>query len=668
MNRLKLRPSSVTRQRGIGLLEVLIAALVLAIGVAAVTKLQGDFFAASGESKARAEALAIAQSRLETMRNYMNEIETQTEFQTTYDVVSDANTATINGVNASYSREETIAANGEGRTVTVTVAWDDALGDEQSVALSTVLVFVSPRAPGDAANEAAGPLVSAPTGRAELGKGAAPVGATLTSNSDGTSLYDSGDGNLNLVFGGGNKIVLTLVDACDAAGGNCTDFVKISGRVFIDAATQSINPGEINVQASDAAFCTRFFEVGGSVSVVQPSTTSAALTASGDYKYFDYTCYLGGGWHGNIGLLLSGGIAQNDKVCMGDPVSANAWEAPVIGTRRAYRGMIYTKDTNGDPVVDANGDVVYESYGVADAAVIPNISAGEHPHDFVIGTMATSALDGSNCISAGLMVRNDANVNGTAGDLFEGNPEDFVCLNDGLLDAYDTAVYGSYTTCPYDPTDPPIQRHVIAGAYTMIGDSSAYNDAVFDAISFYTSDGFGNCQQWDPAPGNYTRQYACSVYDWGTGWTGTVSTHAGFYSLEVACMPSPNSFSNLTADTANNDMTCILGNRIRVNGTVTTSNANKVLDTVTGNGVSCVVTADGMSYSCMTDVFDTDFWSGTLTFTASGGHICAQSVSWGTGSVSSTTGGTSVLTGSLIPAGAYSFNLNIENNSNSCTP
>jgi hypothetical protein len=153
--------------------------------------------------------------------------------------------------------------------------------------------------------------------------------------------------------------------------------------------------------------------------------------------------------------------------------------------------MIYKIDDQGVPITDGNGDIIYYSKAIADATDLP--PTGGHTHDFVIASMSASDTEGSKCTSNGVLVRTDSNVNGTAGDLFDGNPYDFECLNAGYLDTYDTGTYGSRSTCPYDPSDPPSSRHVLNGTVYVTGTDDTTNDTLVGALNVYTSDGPGNC-------------------------------------------------------------------------------------------------------------------------------------------------------------------------------
>lgn len=652
-------------QTGFSLIEVLTSVIVVAFGLLAVTALQSRLITQSGENKAQAEAVALAQARIEQVRNYTNRARSRGAFDTLYAATNGyGNSTTVNGVNAVFTRQESIAAAGDTKQVSVRVAWTNQRGVSQSVALATELGWESPRAIGDLARTDAEPLVGAPTGRAHLGEGVRPNGAATVANGDGTEIYDDDSGDLKLIDDG--HIVLTLEQACQ--NDSCIDFVEIAGRVYIDTDTQNnLQPGEVQVIASDASYCKRYYTPTGSeVTVgVTNDTASTISTPGGDYEYFDYRCYLGGGWHGSIGILLDGGLALTDKICQGDPVSMNAWEQPVIAARRAYRGMRYRIDnsTPSGKAENANGDPIYYSIGIADAAKLPDpTEPTDKTHDFVIGHLSTSATEGSNCISQLVMVRPDSNVNGAPGDLFAGVPADFVCLNPGNVDTFDTSIYGVTNVCPYDPTDPPARRHIIQGSITVAADADLAAAVVL--ITVNTSDGPGNCTTGSFTHGGsaFTASYSCDVYDWGAGWNGYLQVKPN--STDVACDDRGTDgardqrmyLTSVTGDRTDKDFSCAAGNIVVVTGTVTTSNANKTLRSATINAIngSCAVATDRLSYSCTTGVFDTSSWSGTITFTATSGKVCGTNVNVNTG--------TATLT-NLAP-GEHPLDLRIVNNTN----
>ncbi len=475
---------------GISLVEVLVTMAVLGTGLLAVASFQSGLLTNSGTSKASSEALAFAQARIEKFRDFKigdtDLVTSRTEFDSVFtdsngsyafDTFSDGqggSTTTYQGNNANYTRKYLITGgNGEEKSIEVIVDWTNRKGEAQSIVLNTEIDWKAPRLVGDLALESRGSKIPAIAGRASIGDGTLPTGVSTTPNGDGTALYDDGSGDLKLVVG--NDIALTLTNACQENGGNCIDFVKIKGRVFIDVVTTNTPPGEVYVVASGAAYCHRYYlDADGAPVNVTELTTSAALTVSnGDYNYYDYTCYLGGGWLGNIGVLLEHGISQNDKICMGDPTSNVSTEQPVIAARRSYRGMLYKHDLNNSPsyqeqytVTNTDGSnstfTRYYSVGIADSVELPDpVDNSQKPHDFVLSSLAVAVTSGSKCIevsagSPGPMMRPDTDVDndGNNGDMFAGMPTDWVCLNsssNSYLDGFDSSIFGADSSCAYDP-------------------------------------------------------------------------------------------------------------------------------------------------------------------------------------------------------------------------
>ena len=663
------------RHWGFGLIEILVTLGILSVGIVGVTVLQSTVTKQSSENKSRTEALAIAQSRIEDMRNYTGDVDTLAEFQAQFANTNGfANSTTITGTNATFTRAEQIGSSGDLKTVTVQVSWTDNDNLTQTVSLNSRLSYIAPRSIGDTALEAAASVVDAPTGRARLGEGQLPANAVTVSNGDGTSLYDDGGSDLMLVSD--DQIVLTLTEACQTEDGTCIDFVKIKGRIYIDQASQSsLNPGEVYVIASDAAFCARHFmpanaSPGTPATPVTSNTTNTRLTANGDYEWFDYTCYIGGGWHGNVGILIAGGLANSDKICVGDPVTTDAWATPVIASRRVYRGMLYKPDPNSTTTIpgdngntiavesysDGNGGTLprFYSQGIADSTELP--ADGEHTHDFVIGSFQQGLTDGSNCKTQGTMLRTDSTASGVAGGLFASMPNDFVCLNAGYLDDFDADVYASRSNCPYDPSDPPSTRHVISGNIQLDADDTPTNDVIAATVKALTSDGPGNCLTTPPThDGTYYRySYQCDVYDWGNGWNGYIE--ADYDAAEMECTPYQLTRANLTTDTANVNFTsCTTGSFAVISGTVSATGSRKLSTVSMGANGACTVAANGLSYECISTEYTGSTMTFTITFTPTSGVICKPTAPHG-----------GVYTFTNQPAGNYTQNLRIANNNNGC--
>jgi len=691
------------KNSGFGLIEILVTLGVLSVGILGVTTLHGVIARQSNDNKARSEALNIAQSRIEDMRNYTNAAGSVTGFNDLYDdTVGFENATAIEGISTDFTRSESITTTGTMKDVVVQVAWQDVSSVTQTVSLSTEFSFVSPRKVGDSALESSVEKVDSPTGRARLGDGTVTdeqlADENTVDNNDGTKELIDGTDRLLAV---GNDVVLTLVEACQTEGGTCADFVRINGKVYVDRdALGGLPMGNINVIASDAAFCARSYVPSGmtederiSVSNNDVTTVKTSAATAGEYEYFDYTCYLGGGWHGNVGLLISGNV--NWDGCVGDPTTANAWAQPIRASRRVYRGMLYKIDENepdGKEKVDGEALVQYYTQGIGDSVVLPPVSADTATvtatHDFVItGGFTTSQLENSNpCLNLGPMTRTDSNVNGTPGDLFEGIPDDFYCLNDGYTEdpdglstldvippGFGVEVDDSYgNTCPYNPADPPATLHHVTGQVTISAPVTGDNNVLADGLGAFTSDGPGTCvigSVSTPDSNTYTRDYDCIVYDWSTtindvevlnGWTGYIEVD--YDRSSMSCDPNRISFVDQTTDSANNDFNnCSPGAFIYFTGTVIDAPNNRELQSVAISDLdgTCDLAVDGLSFTCLTAGFPdgVDAWTGTLTFTTDANIVCT-----GTG-VGANPG---VIAYTLEPSGSVSLNVQLSNNTGAC--
>ncbi|MDG1733516.1 MAG: type II secretion system protein [Thalassotalea sp.] len=689
-----LNAMNLRKNNGFGLIEVLVALAIMAVGLLAVASFQSGLIGESTENKARAVALAIAQERIEQIRNYTNDAYDSDAFNALFDEpiegesLREFTAVDFPGTNAEFTRTETIISPKDTKEIDVFVTWNDISGAEQQVVLSTEISWESPSLEGELDNEFSAPLVRSATGRAELGDGDVLDSDTVVGELGGLlGLIDRGDGDLRLSNGNevGDDVVLTLRDACelDANGDRafekdpdtgvesqveCTDFVKISGRVFIDQTTQATNPTDVFVIASDAAFCQRYYFTGINpitleelsedvpADIDSASISDFTTEPNGSYLYYNYTCYLGGGWHGNIGLIVTAKNNSQDKVsaCVGDPTSADEFADPEIAIRRVYRGMAfkYTDDTHTQKEEDDVG-IVYYTVGVADALELPDPEDDtQAPHDFVISTISDS--DGTVCVTdgrgeigdKGIMTRSDS-VNGTE---FTGNPTSFYCLNqnvdyvDGLkLNLLD---YGVDEACPFDPSDPPNQKHTISGAIKVTATFSPENTALVSSTNMNTSDGPLNCVvdtlSISHDGSKYILPYSCDVYQWTNPWSGYLQVTPNFDAF--TCTSYRKRFTSIGIDTYNINFSCenkvdngVYGN-IVINGSNTSSaTAITILGDTNEFGDNTCSPTISPDFSCATVNFlNTETWSGTVN--VEGSKLCTKIVSDGGNVVSITEG------------------------------
>ena len=641
------RTCSKTKVSGFSLIEALVALAVFSFGLLAIAKFQVALVADSSQSKARSEAVQLAQKKLDELRNYTTEPQlvanlmgaTQTnthEFPTnvidgTYPTTAEA----IPGNNADFTRQWSVACSGDNCTVVALVRWTDIKAGPQLVSLDTRLTWKAPGGAVDLAVNDFTPLVPSATGRAYLGDGTvtqAQLNAGIDNNDGTVSIANVGDDRV-LVDTTNNgddtyNIVLTLKDAC--VTDTCIDFVKIKGKVFRDTVdAPGVALSALYVLASDAAYCAR--------------QTAATTTPAGSYEYYDYTCYLGGGWHGNVGVI---GASGNDRICMGDPLSPNTddgydwnnWYQTEMASRRVYRGMTFIGDaTTG--VLPAG--TLYYSQGIADAVELPDPGDKDGNGDLIpytsyrfyghhyVATRITGNPTGSDCVAS--LSRPDADTNGDGDlydltDLFRGVASDFVCLNNervpGTFKYLDTFQTGQYAKsfCPYDPSRGPALAYYISGTVSapsgsVLGSSAIANSVTAENCNFVTSLADLNNLTVQDVSALQSSSYACMVYDWGNGWTGSVFVNPG---TGLDC-GTPLPFTAIGGSRTGQDIACttvpVIGGTITASGqTLDSSTMSVAAIGATGhnNGSCTFVPATGV-YACTVATN----WLGSVELTTS---------------------------------------------------
>lgn len=594
--------------KGFGLIEIIIAIFIVSIGVLAVGKLETQLLVTSADNKARSEALSLAQKRIEDLRNYFlksggspyySSDTFVTKFEIYIDTLNSSETDIV-GTNATFKRSTTVISGDDDLVeFEVKVFWTNAQSVNESVSLRTDIIYSDLAMSGNNDKEPEEKFIDEPTGRAFVGQGElgdytnADCTVASCNNGDGTSSYavdpDSDVSNLLLVLekndDGKQDVVLTLEDACerfdldDEDSFACTDFVKISGRIYIHEDYTLNDPANIFVLASDAAYCSRYYS-GGTIYNSSTVKVTELDSAGSEYFYFNYTCYLGGGWYGNIGLLFDNYSAKQLS-CIGDP--SNSKNTVLEATRRSYRGMVWRYDESdetkkpipykdGDKDVEElgldalKGDVRYHSWGIADASNLSTQTQSPFTthynnveHNFFIGEKKNPSLvDCDDLASIDISLWND-------------NNDAFFCLNElvkineagvsksFLLDLEDGVEYSnldnlyfekSYyddsgneyknefdTACAYDPSDYPdfvyklngviefedMPSSFVAGASTKI----ELFESIFDV---QTSQGL-NCYATDAtysvltdglydfifgSSGTGKVYFSCKIYDSGT--------------------------------------------------------------------------------------------------------------------------------------------------------
>jgi Tfp pilus assembly protein PilV len=152
------------RQRGVSLIEALLAMVVMALGMLGLVGLQSSLRHSADVAKQRSEAVRIAQFEIERWRAFTA---LAGGGGTNYGDMADA-TATMAGANATFTRTTDItpmAAPRPGSALSVTVTWADRKDQHQRVQLASLIAGIAPGLAGTLSVPGNGDLVRQPLGR-----------------------------------------------------------------------------------------------------------------------------------------------------------------------------------------------------------------------------------------------------------------------------------------------------------------------------------------------------------------------------------------------------------------------------------------------------------------------------------------------------------------------
>lgn len=158
-------PGTDRAQRGVTLIEALVALLVMSFGMVALVGLLGNLRQSGDLAKQRSEAMRIAQAEMETLRSFavlkkvggeaasvkdyeqdlIDPVEARTEpgeNTNTSFVVTRTVTPLVSGVTLAAGEVEPQTIRGQ--TVKVTVSWNDRTGTAQSITLDSIIARTDP--------------------------------------------------------------------------------------------------------------------------------------------------------------------------------------------------------------------------------------------------------------------------------------------------------------------------------------------------------------------------------------------------------------------------------------------------------------------------------------------------------------------------------------------
>lgn len=125
------------------LIETLVTLVFISIGVIALIRFQNYLSYDTSLSQQKADATILAQSTIETLRDY--QVLNNTSGYTSYQSIS-SGSSTVTGVTTTYTVSWTITSttNPTYKSIDVTVSWTDRRGTAQSVRLISNVAGIEP--------------------------------------------------------------------------------------------------------------------------------------------------------------------------------------------------------------------------------------------------------------------------------------------------------------------------------------------------------------------------------------------------------------------------------------------------------------------------------------------------------------------------------------------
>jgi len=138
----------ICKQRGLSVLEVLIAIIIISVGILALAKLQKNLWHHSSLAKQRGKALILAQGKMEDLRGF-EVLYTQTGKFAYQDIVSGSQV--VSDVDTSYTVTWNVTdySDPDYKLVNVSVSWLDNRGNSHNINLTSIISRLDPMETGN---------------------------------------------------------------------------------------------------------------------------------------------------------------------------------------------------------------------------------------------------------------------------------------------------------------------------------------------------------------------------------------------------------------------------------------------------------------------------------------------------------------------------------------
>ena len=323
-------PHAARHQRGISLLEALLAFAVLSFGMLAIGKLQSQLRLHADIARQQTQAVRLAQEDLERLRAYS--VVTTAGGLRAYADIDSATASADEGTRFVLTRRIDEVGALRAKAAFVDVAWTDASGSAQQTTLNTIIAGSEPAHSGALALPPSGTPVLGPLARSVR----VPIAAKDLGN--GSSVFKPvAGGTLALVFDNPSG---RLIARC-LAPTSATATLSVGDLIDCDTTRGLLLSGQVRFGVGEPALPLGVsLALSGGVYAKAPVCASETkATRSGD-PYANYHCIVyplaSGAWSGRLDLVPSGWRVGTDTA--------------------AWRVCRYSADQDGSGAIDRNAE------------------------------------------------------------------------------------------------------------------------------------------------------------------------------------------------------------------------------------------------------------------------------------------------------------------------